>query len=169
MNVRVWWCRGRAARLARSPRAVVVDTETTDLDGQICKIAIIGALSSRPLLNTLVRPSTGICPGAAAAHGITDQMCASAPTMAELAPTVQDILDGAVALAWDGPFNRRLIEAELARVGHRAPRCRWVCLMRLDASIRGDRWRRLQGTHRALGDVVAARQQLVTMAGGVSR
>lgn len=164
--LRSWWCRGRAKRLARSPRAVIVDTETTDLDGQICEIAIIDALNSRSLLNTLVRPSADICPEAAAVHGITGEMCASAPTMTELAPIVRRILHGAVVLAWNAPFDRRLIEAELSRAGHPVPRCRWVCLMRLDATIRGDRWRGLHGGHRAHGDVVAARQELLAMAGG---
>lgn len=51
------------------PRAVILDTETTDLHGFICDIAIIRASDGEVVLNTLVNPCVPIEPGARVIHG----------------------------------------------------------------------------------------------------
>jgi hypothetical protein len=67
---------GAAIRFARAMlepgRAVILDTETTDLHGSICEIAVIDACTGKTLLDTLVDPGVPIEAGAFAVHGITE-------------------------------------------------------------------------------------------------
>lgn len=67
---------GAAVRFARAMlepgRAVILDTETTDLHGAVCEIAVIDAATGGTLLDTLVNPGVPIQPGAHAVHGISD-------------------------------------------------------------------------------------------------
>lgn len=77
-----------ARKAAQDPRAVILDTETTDLRGYICDIAIIRATTGEVLMNTLVNPGVPIEPGAQAVHGITDADVAGAPSF-----TSQAVLD----------------------------------------------------------------------------
>jgi len=73
--------------------AVLLDTETTDLDGVMCEVAVIDT-DGTVLLNTLVDPGVPITAAAAAVHGITDQDLLGAPTTAAvLAELVQVIGD----------------------------------------------------------------------------
>ena len=56
--------RAGAARLARiwvqSPRTVILDTETTDLDGYLVQLAVIRAWDGAVLLDTLINPEAPI-------------------------------------------------------------------------------------------------------------
>ena len=68
-----------------------------------------------------------------------------------------------VVMAWNAPFDQGRIEAEYGLAGLDAPAWPWCCLMRLEAAMMGCRWRRLDGPHRGLGDVIAARQRLIAL------
>lgn len=57
--------RARVWGLMHVRRTVVIDTETTDLQGQICELSIIDA-HGKTLLDTLVRPCCPISAGAGA-------------------------------------------------------------------------------------------------------
>ena len=81
-----FWAR---ARLRRND-AVIVDTETTDLHGDVIQLSVID-LHATTLLSTLVRPLSPISAAAAGVHGITDADVASAPWMAEIAPQLQAV------------------------------------------------------------------------------
>ncbi|MGW2891812.1 hypothetical protein ACWDDN_42215 [Streptomyces griseoruber] len=55
----------RAARELLVPdAAVILDTETTSLDGQTVEIAVIDAATGKKLMNTLVKPTEPISEGA---------------------------------------------------------------------------------------------------------
>jgi hypothetical protein len=73
---------GAAVRWARAMRepgaAVILDTETTGLDGYLVEVAVTGAV----LLDTLVSPGCPIEPGAQWVHGIADAGVAAAPPLA---------------------------------------------------------------------------------------
>ncbi|GGN40883.1 hypothetical protein [Streptomyces fuscichromogenes] len=60
--------RGKVTRTAREllqpDAAVILDTETTDLDGQTIEVAVIDAATGKKLMDTLVRPTEPISDGA---------------------------------------------------------------------------------------------------------
>ena len=76
-----FWAR---ARLRRND-AVILDTETTDLHGDVIQLSVID-LHGTTLPSTLVKPLSPISDTAARVHGITDADVAGAPWMAEIAP-----------------------------------------------------------------------------------
>lgn len=157
------WAR---ARLGRGD-AVILDTETSDLYGQIVQISIID-LTGQPLLNTLVRAGEPIAPAATAVHGIRDIDLLQAPSLLEVAPQLLRITKGREILAYNAPYDRDVITAGLTQCGipaaHLANRKNWTCLMRARATIERQPWRALNGPHEALGDCVAALQVLRTIA-----
>lgn len=147
-------------------RTVVIDTETTDLDGQIIEIAAIEAATARVLVSTLIKPTCRIADEATAVHGITNDMVDTAPPFDEVWTELRAAMAGRTLAAWNAPFDAGMIERECDRIGAQVPRVRWRCVMRLDAQWRGTRrWRALHGGHRALGDTLAARAALTTIAG----
>ena len=159
-----FWAR---ARLRRND-AVILDTETTDLDGDVIQLSVID-LHGTTLLSTLIRPMSPISAVAAAVHGITDADVAAAPWMAEIAPQLQAVTRKKWVLAYNAPFDRAALvrSLELAQVapGWLAAPSHWRCLMRLRAATENGRWTKLDGPHHALGDCLAALQVLHRMAG----
>lgn len=164
-RARAWWW-------LRPGKAVIIDTETTDFDGEIIEITIVDAASGAVLLDSLVRPQGTISPDATRVHGITDQMCETAPTWQDLWPQISAILSTGsrfgrrLALAYNAPFDRGRVLADCHRHSLRPPATRWRCIMRLDAQARDGRWKKLDAGHRACGDTLAARNVLCAIAGG---
>ena len=163
------WTRARTWTLVHLRHVVVLDTETTDLDGQICELSIVDA-HGRVLLDTLIRPACPITPAASAVHGLTDEDVVDAPTLPELWPTIAWLLRDARIAAYNAPFDRDALVRSCAVHGIDPgplgdPR-RWTCIMRARSHVERCRWRRLDAGHRALGDAQAARQVLDAIAHG---
>ena len=143
---------------------VILDTETTDLDGRIIEISIIDAATGTVLMDQLINPQGApICAEARTVHPISPDDLATAPTFTQVRPRLEDVVADRVVMAWNAPFDRERIEAEYALAGLDAPAWPWCCLMRLEASVMGCQWRRLDGPHRGLGDVIAARRRLIAL------
>lgn len=70
---------------------LILDTETTDMYGSICEIAIIDQ-DGNVLLDKLVNPGVLIKPGAQAVHGITNEMIANAESWETIRPHVIRLL-----------------------------------------------------------------------------
>lgn len=181
--------RADAARQARiwvcSPRTVILDTETTDLDGYMVQIAIIRAHDGAVLLDTLVNPQAHISDGAKLIHFITEDRVASSPTFGQIADELLAMLAGRRVVTYNADFDRGILQNELLRLagdwGVRyayeaaqaaLKRPRWRCAMELYAQFYGDwsdyhgnyRWQRLPGgDHTALGDARATRDLLQWM------
>ncbi|UFR07162.1 3'-5' exonuclease [Streptomyces sp. Go40/10] len=162
----------RAARELLAPdAAVILDTETTSLDGQAVEIAVIDAATGKKLMNTLVKPTEPISDGARWVHGITDDDVAGARPFEKILPRLRQITKGKTICAYNASFDRRIVLGDIWRVGrkpmHLEPRDSWFCLMEAYADwIGSHRWLRLGGSHRALGDCQAARKVLITMSKG---
>lgn len=169
-----------ARKAAQDPRAVILDTETTDLRGYICDIAIIRATDGEVLMNTLVNPGVPIEPGAQAVHGITDAEVARARSFRELWRELRVQLEGRRVLVYNASYDLGRIGAELDRTAAAplnlasAALGEWECIMLQHAAWVGEwneyrggyRWHKLTGgNHRALGDCQAARARLFEMAG----
>lgn len=153
------WAR---ARLRRND-AVILDTETTSLDGEVVQMSVIDCRGAI-LLSTLIKPAAPITATAAAVHGITDVDVADAPSMADVAPRLLQCVDGKWLLAYNAPFDRDALLRSLRQAGcapgplHASRR--WRCLMRLRAATEDGRWSKLGGPHHALGDCIATLQVL---------
>lgn len=149
------WARTTATRLLGG-RAVILDVETTDLDGAICQIAIIDT-AGQVLLNTLVNPGTPCSPAASAVHGLVDEDLVNAPSWAQVWPRAQQAIGGRRVLAYNAPFDHGRVLADCARAGVPAGAVadtrRWWCVMRARAAVDGGPWKRLGGEHEALDDV----------------
>ena len=148
--------------------AVILDTETTDLYGQVIQVSVID-LTGRVLLSTLVRPTAEVSPAATVVHGIHDQDLADAPALHVIAPQLLDVTRGRRLLAYNAPYDRQVLSTDFRAAGvdpaHLADRHNWVCLMRARALVEGRDWVALGGPHHALGDCMATLDVLHGIAG----
>ncbi|WP_158680066.1 3'-5' exonuclease [Deinococcus sp. NW-56] len=125
---------------ARSPDAVVLDTETTGLEGHIIEIAVC-TVAGEVLLNTLVRNAVPIEEGAQRVHGITEEMLRTAPTFPFLAPHIRDVVRGKTALIYNADFDFRRLRATRRAHGLEKGvlgRSATACVMEAYAVLHGD-------------------------------
>lgn len=118
---------------------VVVDTETTGLGrgDEVIELGVVAA-DGRTLLQTLVYPRSGAVPsGATHIHGLTLDDLEGAPTWPQVLPELRELLAGRRVLAWNAPFDERMLQqsSRLWRVGHGLPA--FECAMRAYALARG--------------------------------
>ncbi len=148
------WARSRL----RLQDAVILDTETTDLFGQVIQISVID-LTGQVLLSTLVRPTTPVSAAATAVHGISDQDLLASPALPVIAEQLLEVTRGRQLLAYNAPYDRQVLTNDLTTAGldpaHLADRQNWVCLMRARALVENRGWVALGGPHLALGDCLA--------------
>ncbi|MFI6816073.1 3'-5' exonuclease [Nonomuraea sp. NPDC050328] len=165
----------RWARASLEPgTAVIVDTETTGLDGVVIEIAVICAATGQTLLDTLVNPGIPVEAGARAVHGITDGELADAPSWAKVAPAFLKAVAGREVLAYNAPFDQGRIRATHRHAGLEVAALpsadRWHCLMEARSVwARVGYWMPLGGGHRALGDAKEALGVLHAIATPTSR
>jgi DNA polymerase-3 subunit epsilon len=101
----------------------VVDIETASIEeGTVARVCEIGAIQTRAereirRFTTLVHPQQPIRPEAQRIHGISDAMVASAPTFAQIAPTLQEMFRGTVLVAHNTAFDIPIINKELQVAG----------------------------------------------------
>jgi DNA polymerase-3 subunit epsilon len=117
---------------------VIVDTETTGLgaDDQVIEVAVVDA-SGKVLVERLVRPTCPIHPRATAVHGYDADALSSAPTFAEVLPELRACLDGSRAIAYNAPFDERLMRQSAAVWGAEPVDASWECAMRWYAQYVG--------------------------------
>jgi DNA polymerase III epsilon subunit-like protein len=163
---------GAALRWARAMRepgaAVVLDTETTDLDGFVVEVAVLDAATGEVLLDSLVNPGCPVHPQARWVHGISDADLADAPPLAEVWPRLLAVTAGRSVLAYNAEFDRATVLRHAHRDGldpaHLAEADRWSCLMgRRSHWLMRRRWLPLGGGHRARGDCEVAVELLAAM------
>jgi len=146
---------------------LILDTETTGLRGaEVIEVALINT-RGETLLDTLVRPRTmRMNPYAARIHGICLEELADQPTWPEVLPELARLTARATVLAWNAPFDARMLGASSDAWDLPHPRILFVCAMKLYAKLHGKRAYSLQNAvcaeglepllgrqrHRALGD-----------------
>jgi DNA polymerase-3 subunit epsilon len=167
-----------AKTVLNDPQAIILDTETTDLNGEPVEISIIN-VTGETLLNTLVKATKPIDPDAQAVHGITEADLQTAPSFPDVYPELCRILEAAPRIIiYNASFDFGVLER--ARTIHTLPPfsvalfddiwpedVRWwrglACAMKWYAQWYGEwsnyhksyKWQRLDGGHRALGDCLA--------------
>lgn len=160
-----------------SPDTVILDTETTDLDGYLVQVAAIDT-SGNVLLDTFVDPQNEISPGAYRVHHIGDEELRGAPTFPEIAEQLWSVLEGKRIVTYNAAFDSSILTNEVERCvtnaritprneryeyvitrdGHvfydtRSVACqllaplKWRCAMKLSAKFIGD-WSNYHGNYR---------------------
>ncbi|HEU4325296.1 MAG TPA: 3'-5' exonuclease [Roseiflexaceae bacterium] len=181
----------RAARAMADPEAVILDTETTGLDGYLVEIAVV-SMAGEVLFSTRVDPECPIEPEAAKLHGITEVGLTGAPAFAQIADGLTALLAERTIWIYNKEFDASVLEREIARLAlakaqagllaedlaaarRFADRCgrrwrrqsRWRCAMRLYSEFVGD-WSPYHGSYRYQplpgGDHSAAGDALATLA-----
>ncbi|GCE37970.1 putative exonuclease [Rhodococcus wratislaviensis] len=153
-----------AMRMLTPGHAVILDTETSDLDGSILEVAVIDAATGAVLLDTLVDPGdVQIHPAAAAVHGISAAQLIGAPGWPTVFSALAAVTVDRVVLAYNAEFDQSHSLDPL----HLADTERWGCVMVKRSQAEGvEKNIRLDGAHRACGDAEAARTVLQGIADG---
>jgi DNA polymerase III subunit epsilon len=133
---------------------VVLDTETTGLgyDAEVIEIGIVGP-DGTALLQSLVQPRSGEVPAAATRlHGLSMRDLEGAPTWADLYDEILDVTAGRRVVAWNAPFDERMVR-QSARTWSLKPRLKgFECAMQAYAYARGSRFGRAK-LQRAAADL----------------
>lgn len=165
----------RFQEIIQSDDYVILDTETSSLDGEVLEVAVIDS-SGVVLLNTLVKPSAGcyINPQASRVHGITYEMLADAPNWNTVRKQLIDVVRYPYVVIYNADFDTKIIRN--TDTAHGLKPCKYTtrgawCAMKYTAEFIGDwkeskrsyQWHTLSSVatrfkietpnaHRALGD-----------------
>ncbi len=114
---------------------VVVDTETTGSqpDDRIIELAAVRVQGGRILdrFATLINPGRSVPPFITHLTGITTAMLVGKPSADEVLPKFLDFLGEDVLVAHNLAFDRKMLEAELQRIGLSWPGNPTLCTLRL--------------------------------------
>lgn len=113
-----------AGQALRETTFAVLDVETTGLSPayghRVCEVACLRVRSGQELdrFESLVDPRRSISPGAFRVNRITREMLRGAPTFDAIVQALLQVLEGAVFVAHNAPFDLGFLAAELARARH---------------------------------------------------
>ena len=105
----------------------VFDVETTGLSphygDRVCEVGCLRVRGGRVLerFDSLVDPRRSISPGAFRVNRITPEMLRDAPTFDAVAERLLQVMDGAVWVAHNAPFDLGFLSAELGLIGQPLP------------------------------------------------
>ena len=121
---------------------VIVDTETTGL-GSAAEVFQVAVINTRgdTLMSELVRVQERFPKSATQIHGWTRRKLRrhGAKRWVKVYPKLRKPLERANAvLAWNAPFDERMIAQTCARYGLSSPRCEWQCCMQMYRRMRPD-------------------------------
>jgi DNA polymerase III epsilon subunit-like protein len=120
----------------RSVPVLSVDFEASSADPQTCEpveLACVryeqGAIVAR--YSTLLRTKEPIPEDSTAIHGITNEMVANQPTLEEVAHELVKISDGAVPMAFNSAYDRKVMHRYLSGEGVSLfdPAQAWICTL----------------------------------------
>lgn len=106
---------------------VFLDTETTGI-GKNAKVVDLGVIDrhGKILINILLNPEMLMPFEATKVNGITDQMLIGCPRFYQVANSIRKLLEGKTIIAWNAPFDKRMMENEFLSVGLEIPKWKWV-------------------------------------------
>ena len=131
-----------AAKKLVSRNALVLDTETTGLGTQdeIVELSIID-MGGGVLINTLVKPTILITPGASAIHGISNTDISSAPYITQILPELTHMLKNNIIAIYNAEFDLRMLRQSLNAHGKTTPHYlhnNVYCIMELYSIFNGE-------------------------------
>lgn len=152
---------------------VILDTETTSLNGYIVEIGVIDP-AGRILFHSLLNPQIPITAVARSIHGITDEEAAQAPKLIEVwEPLLAALTSKPIVIAYNVAFDELRLRFDIKRYKIPRPALDWQCLMEAYAEYCGDysdyfesyKWQRLPGAgHRVIEDCQASLKLLRAIA-----
>jgi DNA polymerase-3 subunit epsilon len=151
---------------------VILDTETTDLYGEIIEIAVID-LEGNVLLNQRIKPVGVIAAGAEAIHGISLNDLVDCPTFPEVYEQIKKVIEQKIVVIYNAAFDRARLHDDCERHGLEYIKFGYDCAMNWYAQWYGDwsrkyedyKWQPLNGGHDALGDCRATLAVVKIIAG----
>lgn len=159
-----------ATNVLRS-NAVILDTETTGMDGaaQIIQLGIID-MQGNTLFDSLLRPTVDIQPGAAAVHRMTEHHLTNSPTICDVIEQIREIMFRRKVIIYNASFDSRILRQTLEAFKLDTDwleQVNYQCAMQIYSDHIGVRkWQKLEGgDHTALGDCLAVLKLLRRMAG----
>jgi DNA polymerase-3 subunit epsilon len=159
---------------------VIFDSETTGLSSPVdfVEIAVVGP-TGETLVDSLLKPSCRIEPGARAVHGHSAKSLSGAPRFLEVYPDLLEVFYGRRVIVFNASYDRRVWDTAVRNLGARGALAgglpRWECAMRQytrfvgEPSKRGGGYRPQKlpgGDHTALGDALATLRLIEGMAVG---
>lgn len=96
----------RLRQLVMSTDFVVLDTETHDMHGYVCQVAVV-APDGDILFQSLIKPPDPIEPGAQSVHGISNEQVADAPELCDPAVAAELLaaLEGTTIIGWNVQYD----------------------------------------------------------------
>jgi DNA polymerase-3 subunit epsilon len=151
------------------------DVETTGLSPahghRVCEVALLrvdcNGIEQR--LDMLIDPQCPMDPGAFAVNQISPDLLAGAPTFAEVADTIEHIIQGSVLIAHNAPFDMAFLENEMLRLQRPPPQNFVIDTLRLSRRLMSRSSYSLRAlasdlqldsipSHRAMQDVLALQE-----------
>lgn len=157
------------ARFWIGDNALILDTETTGLDGgaEIIEISVIDCKGT-PLLDTLVKPQGTISPEAGAVHGITDSDLRFAPSWPDVYRQLTQLVKDRTVVIYNANFDQRLITQTTNRYQLWHLRMNAHCAMNAYAKFFGE-WDQRRQNYRWIGLERAAHMEGITLTGDAHR
>ena len=136
----IQWAHSLASRTQRERPVVFLDTETTGLDMTDVAVQIgIMDLRGNVLMNTLVYPDgTEMSQGAFETHGLGPDKLDSAPMFTSIWVELRAILEESDLLAYNMPFDSRILAQTAHKYGLTMPSMRTHCVMQQHAMFIGE-------------------------------
>ena len=149
---------------------VVLDTETTGLnnDDEIIEIGILD-LNCNVLFHSYIRPERDFIPlEAVKVHGITKEMLANSPSIAEIYNDIRNIIRDRVIVTYNAEFDKRLLNQTLEKYNLKRIKSIWVCAMTRYADyMMSSKWLKLPNAgHDTITDCKATIEIIKTIAKG---
>jgi DNA polymerase III epsilon subunit len=152
-----------------------LDVETTGLSpwfgDRVCEIAVVRAQGDdiNTKFQTLVNPDREISPRASQVNGLTDEDVRDAPRFTEIAEKVEALLDDAVIVCHNAPFDLAFIDSEFSQLGKTFAAPQLIDTLSLArqyfnfasnslGALASDLDIPTPNAHRALGDALTTRQ-----------
>lgn len=160
-----------AREILKRDDVLILDTETTDLDGEIIELAIIN-LKGETLFNHRFNPLTPVSAGAQAIHGISTEMLSDeAYFIEEYQSICQHLTTAGLVLIYNAAFDTARIVTTCKLQHLNPPKFKSNCVMEQYAQWCGEwsdyhqsyKWQPLGGGHDALGDCLATLAYLKEM------
>lgn len=161
-----------AAQMMGADNALILDTETSDLNGEILELTMIN-LRGETVYNGRFRPTTPIHWKAARVHGLTEEILADEPGFSEEYDTIKALLEDQTVLIYNAAFDVPMVRRTCELYNRQPITFKGHCVMLQYAAFVGEwndyygnyRWQRLpEGDHSALGDCLATLDILKKMA-----
>lgn len=107
---------------------MVIDTETTDLNGVAIQISAVCCKTREVLFSSLIHTDQPISEGAYNVHGIDASKLQDAPSPEEVLTLLEEKLKGKELIAFNAEFDQRICASTWGDTSFNSER--WTCAMR---------------------------------------